>query len=270
MAREWEVKKLIVEIGRRLWQRGYVAANDGNISVRLNDREILTTPTGVSKGFMNTAMILKVDENGNLLSRSSTYKPSSEIKMHLEVYRERADISAVVHAHPPYCTGFAVANIPLDRCILPEAIFTIGSVPVAEYGLPSSTEIPEKIRPYIQKSDAVLLQNHGALTLGSDLINAYYKMETLEHTAHIVWNAVQLGSVNVLPEEEAQRLMALREKYHVSGQVSACETEPLAIKDRKIETSAPPSGQAGVKDPDEALIKAITQEIMESLKKKNI
>ena len=186
MTNEWELKKLFVELGRRIWERNYVAANDGNMTVRLNDSELLTTPTGISKGFMTTDMIIKVDYNGNVISGNPNYRPSSEVKMHIDVYNERPDINAVVHAHPPFATSFAVAGIPLDKCVLPEAIIVIGAVPIAKYGLPSTDELPDNIRPHIQNNDAILLENHGALTLGTDLLNAYHRMETLEHTANIV------------------------------------------------------------------------------------
>ena len=168
---------------------------------------------------MTTDMIIKVDNTGTPVTPNPKFKPSSEVKMHLEVYKERPDVNAVVHAHPQYATSFAVAGIPMDKCVLPEAVLSIGSVPIAKYGLPSSMEIPEAIREYIKNTDAVLLANHGALTLGSDLLNAYHKMETLEHTASIVWKALQLGNVNVLSEFERDRLMDLREKLNMPGKV---------------------------------------------------
>ena len=227
MNNELEIKQLIVEIGKRIWARGYVASNDGNISVKLNDEEIFTTPTSVSKGFMTTDMIIKVDYLGKVISGNPKYRPSSEVKMHQDVYKERKDIGAVVHAHPTYATSFAVAHIPLNKCVLPEAILAIGAVPIAKYGLPSTMEIPDNIREYIKKSDAVLLENHGALTLGTDLLNAYYKMETLEHTASIIWKAIQLGNVNVLPENERERLMALRPSYGLTGPIINCDTTPI-------------------------------------------
>jgi len=264
MAREWELKKLLVEIGQRIWQRGYVAANDGNISVRLNDDELLTSPTGVSKGFMTTDMIIKVDNNGDVVSGNSKFSPSSELKMHLEVYRERPDIKSVVHAHPPYCTSFAVAGIPLDKCVLPEAIIVIGSVPIAKYGLPSTMEIPDAIRPLIKSSDAILLENHGALTLGSDLINAYYKLETLEHTAQIVWNAIQLGNVNVLPESERDRLMTLREKYNIQGAVKMCDATPMSSLNKNIQVNTIQSSSAFSGDPEDT-IQEITKRVIEKL-----
>ncbi len=240
MVREYEIKRQIVEIGKRIWQRGYVAANDGNITVMLNDKEILTTPTGISKGFMTEDMIIKCDLEGKVISGNPKYRPSSEVKMHLEVYKQRHDIKSVVHAHPPYATSFAVAGIPLDKCVLPEAIIVIGSVPIAPYGLPSTMEIPDRMAEYIKESDAILLENHGALTLGADLLNAYHKMETLEHTASIVSKSIQLGNVNIIPTEERDRLMTLREQFNLPGRVATCDTKPMysAENDNKIPTQS--------------------------------
>ncbi|MGD8777394.1 MAG: class II aldolase/adducin family protein [Ignavibacteria bacterium] len=263
MTNEWELKKQIVEIGKRIWTRGYVASNDGNITVILNENEILTTPTGVSKGYMTTEMIIKCDKTGKVISGNSKYRPSSEVKMHLEVYKERPDVKSVVHAHPPYATSFAVAGIPLNKCVLPEAIIIIGSVPIAAYGLPSTMEIPDAIRPHIQNSDAILLENHGALTLGSDLLNAYHKMETLEHTASIVWKAVQLGNINVLPEGERDRLMTLREKFNLPGRVAVCDATPMPSSDKTIPASSKlPDGV------DEQKIREITEQVLAKLKGK--
>ncbi len=246
---EWALKQLILEIGKRLWTRGYVAANDGNITARLNDREILTTPTGVSKGFMTTDMIIKMGIDGKVLSSSGKFLPSSEVKMHLEVYHQREDVKAVIHAHPPYCTSFAVAGIPLNRCVLPEAVLTLGAVPIATYGTPSTTEIPESVKPHIEKSDAVLLANHGALTMGIDLLTAYHRMETLEHSATIVFLSIQLGNVNIIPEKEVEKLMELREKMNIPGRVNLCGQKRKA-----------PSG------PSEETVETITRKVMEKLK----
>ena len=262
MTNEWELKKQIVEIGKRIWQRGYVASNDGNISVVLNENEILTTPTGISKGFMTTDMIIKCDKTGKVISGNSKYRPSSEVKMHLEVYKERPDVKSVVHAHPTYATSFAVAGIPLDKCVLPEAIIVIGSVPIAPYGLPSTMEIPDAIRPFIKTSDALLLENHGALTLGSDLLNAYHKMETLEHTASIIWKAIQLGNMNVLPEGERDRLMTLREKFHLPGRIAVCDATPMPSSNKTIAASGKlPEGIS------EQRIREITEEVLGKIRK---
>ena len=257
MMNEWALKKLFVEIGRRIWERNYVAANDGNITVRLNDNEILTTPTGVSKGFMTTDMIIKVDLSGKVISGNPNFRPSSEVKMHLDVYKERPDIKSVVHAHPPFATSFAVAGIPLDKCVLPEAIIVIGAVPIAKYGLPSTDELPDMIRPHIQKNDVILLENHGALTLGSDLLNAYHKMETLEHTASIISKAIQLGNLGILPENERDRLMTLREKFNLSGRITTCDTNPYTGINKSQESS-----HVSV---DEETIRNITQNVISKL-----
>jgi L-fuculose-phosphate aldolase len=209
----------ILEIGERMWQRGLVAANDGNISVRLGKNEFLTTATGVSKGHLTREMIIKMDLDGKVLSADGDYRPSSEAKMHIQVYRQREDIGAVVHAHPPYCTSFAVAGIPLDRMILPEVVLTLGAVSIAPYGTPSTSEIPDAIRPLIEESDALLLANHGALTLGGDLTTAYFRMETLEHAARILHLSMQLGNVNSIPGAQVDKLMAVRERMDIPGRV---------------------------------------------------
>ena len=217
---ESAVKRLIIEIGKRLWTKGYIASNDGNITVRINEKEFLTTPTGVSKGFMTPDMIIKMDMDGKVISPGGKYKPSSEVKMHMEVYRQRGDIHSIVHAHPPYCTSFAVAGISLNKCVLPEAVLTLGAVPIAPYGTPSTCEVPDSIKPFIEKSDAVLLANHGALTMGVDLLTAYHRMETLEHAAFILFLAMQLGNVNVIPKKEIDKLMKLRETLNIPGRVN--------------------------------------------------
>jgi L-fuculose-phosphate aldolase len=262
MQNEWELKRQIVEIGKRIWTRGYVASNDGNITVLLNENELLTTPTGVSKGFMTTDMIIKCNRTGKVISGNSKYRPSSEVKMHLEVYKERPDVKSVVHAHPPFATSFAVAGIPLDKCVLPEAIIVIGAVPIAPYGLPSTMEIPDKIRPFVKNTDAILLENHGALTFGSDLLNAYHKMETLEHTANIVWKAIQLGNLGVLPADERDRLMTLREKFNLSGRVTVCDATPMPSNSQTYsESKQLPTGIS------EQTIREIAAQVISKLKK---
>jgi L-fuculose-phosphate aldolase len=211
------IKDLIIDIGKRLWDRGYIVAKEGNISMRINDGEILITPTGVSKGFMSRDMIIKINMDGEVISSNKDYCPSSEVKMHLEVYKQRDDVKAVIHAHPPYSTSFAVAGVPIDTSILPEAIMSLGEVPIAPYGTPSTSEVPDSIKPFVRNSDAILLANHGALTLGTDLITAYDMMETLEHTARILYLAAGLGNVNKIPEEQINKLMEIRSKTCTPG-----------------------------------------------------
>jgi L-fuculose-phosphate aldolase len=222
MKSAYEIKKEICEIGRRIYMNGFVAANDGNVSVKVNENEFYCTPTGVSKGFMTPDMVLKVDGKGNMLEPNKTYKPSSEFKMHLQVYRERSDVHAVVHAHPPYATAHAVAGLALDSYIMPEAIISLGTVPLTKYGTPSTMEIPEAISDALQNHDAVLLQNHGALSVGPDLLHAYFKMETLEYFAKISFLAKQLGGGNELTCDQIEKLMEVRKKMGVPGRHPGC------------------------------------------------
>lgn len=227
MKSEYEIKEEICEIGKRIYNRGMVASNDGNISVKLNDQEFLCTPTGVSKGFMTPEYICKVDKDGKVIESNSGYKPSSEIKMHMRVYRERPDVISVVHAHPMYATGFAIAGIPLTQPIMPEAVITLGSVPIAEYGTPSTEEIPDAISKYLPYYDAVLLENHGALTYGDSLLNAYHKMESLEFYAQLLFIAKQLGGPKELSEEQVKRLYEIRRQFGMTGRHPAdwCQSD---------------------------------------------
>lgn len=210
-----QIKQDICDVGHRIYQAGFVAANDGNISVKVSENEYYCTPTGVSKGVLTPDMIIKIDGEGNKLE--GTLNPSSEIKMHLRVYQERPDVNAVIHAHPPIATAFTVAGIPLDRYILPEAILTLGDVPTCKYGTPSTMEIPDSLMPYIQEHDAFLLENHGALTVGCDLKKAMFIMEEVEFNAKIYFYARMLGNVQELPEHQLEKLMDLRKKFNLPG-----------------------------------------------------
>ncbi len=217
MATEYDIKVEICEIGKRIYNRGMVASNDGNISVKVGENEYLCTPTGVSKGFMTPEYICKVDGDGNVLEANAGFKPSSEIKMHLRVYKERPDVKSVVHAHPMYATSFAIAGIPLTEKIMPEAVIFLGEVPIAEYGTPSTDEIPDSVSPYLQNYDAVLLANHGALSFGESLINAYHKMESVEFYAQLLYQAKMLGGPKLLTEEQVERLYDIRRQFGVKG-----------------------------------------------------
>ena len=210
----------IVEVGRRMYARGYTASNDGNISVRIGDDRLLMTPKSVCKGFMTPDMMCVTDLSGKKLEGDRD--PSSEMLMHLEVYRQRADVRAVVHAHPPTATGFAVAGIPLDRAVLAEVLTTLGSIPIAEYATPSTSELPAAVSKYIKVHDGMLLANHGALTVGADLFSAYYKMETIEHFAKISLVARLLGREHVIAREEVERLQGLRGSYGINAPAPLC------------------------------------------------
>lgn len=217
MKTEYEIKEEMCEIGRRVYGRGMVAANDGNFSVKLTDNEFFCTPTGVSKGFMTPEYICRVDGNGNVLEANEGFKPSSEVKMHMRVYRERTDVQAVVHAHPMYATTFAIAGIPLMEPIMPEAVIALGGVPLAKYGTPSTVEVPDSIMPYLQQYDAVLLENHGALTYSDTLLNAYHKMESLEFYARLMYQAKMLGGPQILDEKRVEELYEIRRNMGLSG-----------------------------------------------------
>jgi L-fuculose-phosphate aldolase len=224
---EDQIRRDIVEVGRRLWEREYVASNDGNISVRLDDRRLITTPKNVSKGFMTTDMMVVVDLGGRKISGER--EASSELKMHLQVYRDRPDVRAVVHAHPPTATGFAVAGIPLDRAVLAEVVTTLGSIPIAEYATPSTDELPAACSKYLKAHDGLLLANHGALALGPDLFTAYYRMETIEHFAKISLVTRMLGREHLLSREEVQRLQGLRGMYGIASPAPVCADDSVIV-----------------------------------------
>lgn len=255
----YAMRKEIIGICKRTYDRGYVAANDGNVSARISDDRVLATPTGMSKGFLTEDQLVLCDMDGQVVS--GDLRPSSELKMHLMVYQERPDVNGVVHAHPPIATGFTIAGIPLVQCVLPEVVITLGSIPTAEYGTPSTDEIPNSILGYIQEYDAFLLANHGALTIGPDVLSAYHKMETMEHFAHITFVARQLGGVRTISEENVRKLMEIREKLGVKGRNPGCETCELSC------TWAPQDKDVPGTSPTEAdRVAQITQRVMAKLR----
>lgn len=213
-----EIREAICDVCHKMWQLGWVAANDGNVSVKLPDGNFLCTPTGISKSFITPEKLVIVNDKLEVVEGAAGYKPSSEMKMHMRCYRERPDVGAVVHAHPPTATGYAVAGKSLDEYSMIETVIAIGSIPLTPYGTPSTDEVPEAITPYLQEHDVMLLQNHGALTVGVDLITAYYRMETLELYAKISLTAHLLGGAREIEKPQIDKLLDLRENYyHVSG-----------------------------------------------------
>ncbi|MDE7284098.1 MAG: class II aldolase/adducin family protein [Lachnospiraceae bacterium] len=211
---EKQAKKAIIDIGQRMYVRNFVAANDGNISIKTGENEVWATPTGVSKGFMKKKMLVKVDLDGNVIE--GTYRPSSELKMHLRAYRENPEIRAVCHAHPPICTCFAIAGIPLDAPVLAEAVITLGDVPIAPYAELGSKEVPEVIAPYCHTHNGILLANHGAVTWADDAYAAYYRLESMEYYANILMITEKiLEKQNVLSDEQIDALLAMRGKFGV-------------------------------------------------------
>ncbi|HIW35430.1 MAG TPA: class II aldolase/adducin family protein [Candidatus Treponema faecavium] len=212
-----ELKDQICDVCHKMWQLGWVAANDGNVSVKLDDGTFLATPTGISKSFITPEKLVRIDASGAVVEGAAGYRPSSEIKMHLRCYEKRDDVGAVVHAHPPTATGYAVAHIPLDRYCMIETVIAIGSVPITPYGTPSTYEVPDAITPYLPYHDVMLLENHGALAVGADVITAYYRMETLELNAKICLTAHLLGGEKEIAKENIDRLIGMRAQYGVTG-----------------------------------------------------
>ena len=212
-----DIKEKMAEVCRRLWQKGFVAANDGNVSVKVAENRYLATETAISKADVTPDNIGLIDGDGKIIEAREGWKPSSEIKMHLRCYKERSDVGAVVHAHPPISTGFACANIPLDDYCMIEAVLNVGAVPIAPYATPSTDEVPNSIAPYLKEHDCILLQNHGALTVGADLTTAYHKMESIEHQAHISLVARLLGGAKEIDRENVEKLISMREKYGITG-----------------------------------------------------
>ena len=205
---------MICELGRRMYNKNFVAANDGNISVKVGANTVWATPTGVSKGYMTPDMMIQMDLSGKVVS--GTMEPTSEIRMHLRVYNENPEINAVVHAHPPVATSYAIAGIALDKPILPEAVVALGTVLVAPYATPGSRDVPESVAPYCKDYNAVLLANHGAITWGSDLMQAYFRMECLEHYAHILMYTTNIiKQYNELNCSQISDLIAIREKMGI-------------------------------------------------------
>lgn len=211
------IKEQICDICGKMWQLGWVAANDGNISAKLEDGTFLVTPTGISKSFITPDKLLRINDQYEILEGAPGYKPSSEIKMHLRCYEKRDDVFAVIHAHPPGATGFAVAHKAMDMYNMIEDVCVIGSVPLTPYGTPSTIEVPDSIEPYLEDHDVLLLENHGALAVGSDVVTAFYRMESLELWAKITINAVILGGSHDIERKNIDKLIALRPNYGVTG-----------------------------------------------------
>lgn len=224
------LRREIIQIGRLLYDKGFITASDGNISARLGPGRILVTPSGLHKGFVESEQILVVDENGRRLSpktaASRDLKPTSELPLHLEVYRRRNDVEAVVHAHPPVTIALSIAGVPMSDCLLPETIVFLGLIPTTQYATPSSVESLQAIRDFIGGHDALVLQRHGSLTVGSNLMEAFMRLETMEQNARIAFMLAQLGVRNPLPPNEVSKLLRQRAEMGLSRpgeEVEFCE-----------------------------------------------
>jgi L-fuculose-phosphate aldolase len=226
---EKELRQDIVRVGELVFQKGWVAANDGNISIRMDDNRVLCTPTATSKGMLHVDDLIICDMQGNKIEGRK--ERTSEIAMHLLIYNMRPDIKSVVHAHPPVSTGFATAGRPLNQALLPEVIIGLGCVPLADYGLPGTEALTDGMLPYIPKYEAILMANHGAVCYGADVFSAYFKMETVEHYARIALVAELLGGATVLPREEVNKLLDSRTRYGVKSKVSGEPGCPVSAED---------------------------------------
>jgi L-fuculose-phosphate aldolase len=279
---EFKIKEQICEIGRRVYNKGFAAANDGNISVRLNDKEIMCTPTMISKGFMKPEDLCKVDYNGKQIA--GTRKRSSEILLHLSVYKHRPDVQAVVHCHPPHATAFAVAHEPIPKCILPEVEVFLGEVPIAVYETPGGQKFAETIVPYLKDCNTILLANHGTITFGPTLEKAYWNSEIIDAYCNILILSKQLGRVNFFSEGQTKELLEFKKKLGYDDPRLRMENADMcgnSVFDRGYSDFVPKAvafakeegascggschtTQAEIKDVDE-LVRIVTDKVMAAL-----
>lgn len=239
---EEQHRRDVCEVGRWIYERGYVASTDGNISVRLDSRRILTSPTCLNKGMMAPEDLVIIDHSGAQLSGSR--RPSSEMGMHLLIYRRRPDVNAICHAHPPAATGYAVAGIPLNRAMLAELVVTLGCVPLARYGTPGTPELAAAIEPLVENHDAILLANHGVVTYGPDLLTAFFRMETAEHSARVGLVSRLLGKQMLLSDAEVNKLLAFRENHSSNGAAPGLVTSGMRAADDLPTVPGPSNGSS--------------------------
>ncbi len=280
---EDEHRKDIVEICRRTYKQGWIAASDGNVSVRLPRNRVLTTPTKLHKGFITERDLVIIDMDGKPIS--GKYGPSSEIMMHLECYKMRPEIEAVVHAHPTYCVAFSLAGVTLAKCMLPEVVFSLGSIPTASYSTPTTEEVPQSIQEYVKDFDAIILERHGSLTIGKTVFDAYNLLERIEHVAQITHAARQLGDLNPLSQEQIGKLKKVGENLGLPPRkilqrcqsCKACPSGKLASLQQSDSTSTcssqgSPKSEASpqptpttIPNPSDQLMNIIVEEIVKEL-----
>ncbi|MFZ0589779.1 MAG: class II aldolase/adducin family protein [Bryobacteraceae bacterium] len=229
MKTEQEHREEIIRVCRLIYEKGWVAANDGNVSVRLAENRILCTPTSISKGMVSSGDLIVCDLNGNKIE--GRLDRTSEIAMHNTIYCLRPDVWGVVHAHPPVATGFATAGRALDKALLPEVVIHLGAVPLASYGLPGTPALTEGMIPLIPNYDALLMENHGCVSYGRDVWQAFFRMEMVEHFARITFVAEMLGGARPLPREEVEKLFNARSRYNVSSRARMEPGMPIVAED---------------------------------------
>jgi L-fuculose-phosphate aldolase len=257
---EHELRREMIRVARLVWERGFVAATDGNLSARLGANRLLVTASGVSKGFLSDEdlVVMRLDGEPVASYRGRDSRPSSEIAMHLEVYRQRPDVKAVIHAHPPLATAFSIAGVSLARCVIPEVIVAMGGIPTAEYATPGTAEVAVSIQGAIREYDALILAHHGSLTVGDTLWEAYLRLEKVEHTAQITLAAQQLGRVNTLSPQAVEKLAEKRRELLQRQGRDLCEGCAVCVLGDDF--ALPASG------PDEqVLVQSIAQTVMRNL-----
>jgi L-fuculose-phosphate aldolase len=263
MKSEREHRLDMVEVGRMMYEMNLVVATDGNISIRMDEDRILMTPSGVSKGHMKPGEMIVTDRKGVKISGEKD--PSSEIRLHLAVYEKRPDVMAVVHGHPPVATAFTIAGMSLAQCVIPEVVFTLGSIPTSAYATPTSEEGPKVIQELIEKHDAIILDRHGAVTVGADVFDAYRKLEKVEHCAEVTLAARQLGQVKTLTPDEVKRLMDVREKLGLSGKATLVCSNCGACGKPTTGPAAEPAPAADVEE--DKIVEIVLREVRKALGK---
>jgi L-fuculose-phosphate aldolase len=265
MTTEQQHRKDMVEIGRMMYEKNLVVATDGNISIRMAEDRLLATPSGVSKGHMQPEDLIVTDMTGKKLSGERN--PSSEIRLHLAIYQKRADVKSVVHGHPPVATAFTIAGLSLAQCVIPEVVFTLGSIPTTEYATPTSEEGPRVIQELIEHHDAIILDRHGAVTAGKDVFDAYRKLEKVEHCAEVTLAARQLGQVKTLTPDEIRRLMDVREQLSLGGKATlACSNCGACGKPYEPQEGSAAAGSEPNTDEDK-IVELVLREVQKALGK---
>ena len=279
-------KQEICEIGRRIYNKGFAAANDGNITVRISENEVLCTPTMHSKGFLKPDDIATVDMKGNQIAGRK--KRSSEALLHLEIYKQRPDVKSVVHCHPPHATAFAVAREPIPQCVLPEVEVFLGDVPITKYETPGGQAFADTILPFVSKTNVIVLANHGTVSFGENVERAYWWTEILDAYCRILMLSRNLGSVNYFTEDKERELLELKQKWGFTDPRNTSEYEDCDIcandifRDSWSESGvkrhafeAPPAMKPEANSPApesqddrEALVQAITERVMAELARK--
>lgn len=245
----------VVAVCRRMYERGYIAGLDGNVSVRLSERRILATPAGAAKGDLDPAALVVTDVDGNVLGDGGA--PSSELRVHLAAYRLRPDVHAVVHAHPKAAVAHSLAGVSLAPTVIPETVFTLGTITTTEYGTPGTTALAQQMEDALRCHDAVLMERHGTVTLGADLAQAYHRLESLEHTAQILYMARMLGPVQPLPTGEVDKLFQLAEQAGIRW--------PFRT-DAACRTGACPHGHDHGHAAEDGLVEAVVAQVLAALR----